>query len=121
MTHLLAISLIPNPSFFSSKSDNDMARAFLVESVNTNSLSDVWEGFAEKGHQPDEIFSAAKSRAIREKGGIGIALTSISVPAAGLTHITPFMIPFMLTEAECPWNYEWEMQLKESVARGIVI
>jgi hypothetical protein len=127
LTHLLVVTLAPNTAFWSSTSTRALSRCFHLTGLGVTTLEAVRMQIAQARDKlaEEQICGSfdtvlAQSRALREKGGTGSAITLIQVQGTRVLHITPFSFEDAIDEKALPYDTQWDTQFVRDVESGSV-
>lgn len=127
LTHLLVVTLSPNPAFLSSTTARAISRSFLLSGLGVTTLEAVRNQVAQLDDKvAEEQINGSfelvlkQSHALREKGGVGSAITLIQVHGTRVLHITPFSFEEPIDEKVLPHDEQWDARFARAVENGIV-
>jgi len=127
LTHVLVITLSPNPAFWSSTTPRAISRCFQLTGLGVTTLEAVREQVAQADdkvaeEQINESFNTVlkQSHALREKGGVGSAITLIQVQSTRVLHITPFSFEEAIDKKALPYDEQWDAKFVRVVENGLV-
>jgi len=127
LTHLLVVTLSPNPAFWASNTARAISRCFHLTGLGVTTLEAVREQVAQADEKVAEeqingSFDTVlkQSQALREKGGAGSVITLIQVQGTRVLHITPFGFEELVDEKTLPYDDQWDKRFVRAVENGIV-
>jgi hypothetical protein len=127
LTHLLVVTLSPNPAFWASNTARAISRCFHLSGLGVTTLEAVRKQVAQADEKVAEeqingSFDTVlkQSQALREKGGAGSVITLIQVQGTRVLHITPFSFEESVDEELLPYDEQWDTRFVRAVENGIV-
>ena len=127
LTHLLVVTLSPNPAFWASNTARAISRCFHLSGLGVTTLEAVRNQVAQADEKVAEVqingsFDTVlkQSQALREKGGAGSVITLIQVQGTRVLHITPFSFEEPVDEKILPYDEQWDTRFVRAVENGIV-
>jgi len=127
LTHLLVVTLSPNPAFWSSTTPRAISRCFHLTGLGVTTLDAVREQIAQADDKAveEQINSSfnrvlKQSHALQEKGGVGSVITLIQVQGTRVLHITPFSCEESVDEKVLPYDEQWDSRFVRDVENGVV-
>jgi hypothetical protein len=127
LSHLLVITLSPNPAFWTSNTARAISRCFHLTGLGVTTLEAVRKQVAQADDKvaEEQINSSfdtvlKQSQTLREKGGAGSVITLIQVQGTRVLHITPFSFEELVDEKILPYDEQWDTKFVRAVENGIV-